>query len=264
MSNDTVWNQNTCTEITSYCPVEVSVYGYYPSLAANGFFLGFFGLFALINLVLGIRYKTWSFMVALVAGCVCAAIGYAGRIIMHSNPFNNAGFITQICCLIIAPAFNSAAIYLTLKHIILCFGEEFSVIRARYYTYIFVGADLLSLVMQGAGGGIASTAENDSQQELGDDLLMAGISWQVVALFIFIGAASWYVVRRWKGIKEYPLSPEAAATLKQPRFRLFAFGVASAWIAIFFRCVYRIVEMAGGWGNEIMRDEVTFIVFEGW
>ena len=124
MSNETVWNQHTCTEITDFCPVDVSVYGYYPSFAANGFFLGFFGFFALINLGLGIRYKTWSYMAALTLGCVCAAIGYVGRVVMHHNPFNSVGFVGQICCLITAPAFNPAAIYLTLKHIILCFGEE--------------------------------------------------------------------------------------------------------------------------------------------
>jgi hypothetical protein len=263
MSNETVWNQDTCTEITDYCPVDVSVYGYFPNLGANGFFLGFFALFALINLGLGVRYKTWSYMVALTAGCVCAAVGYAGRIIMHDNPFDDSGFITQICCLIIAPAFNSAAIYLTLKHIILCFGEESSIIKARWYTYLFIGADLLSLILQGAGGGIAS-GNDDSTQELGDDLLMAGISWQVVALFFFGAMVAWYVVRRSRALKHTPLSAEAASTIKQLKFRLFAFGVGSAWFAIFLRCVYRIAEMAGGWGNEIMRDEVTFIIFEGW
>ncbi|ETI22793.1 hypothetical protein G647_06869 [Cladophialophora carrionii CBS 160.54] len=265
MSNETVWNQETCTEITEYCPVELSVYGYHPDIGANGFFLGFFALFALINLGLGIRYRTWSYMVALTAGCVCASIGYVGRIILHDNPFNDSGFITQICCLIIAPAFNSAAIYLTLKHMVLCFGEEFSVIKARFYTYIFISADLLSLVLQGAGGGIASTADDDdpSMQQTGDDLLMAGIAWQVVALFFFGCMAGWYVMRRWKAHKQHPLSPEAATTIKQRKFRLFAFGVGSAWFAIFIRCIYRIVEMAGGWGNDVMQDEATFIVFEG-
>lgn len=266
MSNETtVWNQQTCDEVTSYCPIDVSVYGYYPSLAANGFFLGFFALFALVNLCLGIRYKTWSYMIALVLGCVCAAVGYVGRILLHDNPFNQSGFVMQICCLIIAPAFNSAAIYLTLKHMVLCFGEEFSVIKARYYTYIFIAADLLSLIMQGAGGGIASNADaGSSQEETGNDLLMAGISWQVVALFFFILMASWYIVRRRSALKQYPLSTEAATTIKQRKFRLFAFAVSSAWFAIFVRCIYRIVEMAGGWGNEVMRDEATFIVFEGW
>ena len=185
---------------------------------------------------------------------------------MNDNPFNDAGFITQICCLIIAPAFNSAAIYLTLKHIILCFGEEFSLIKARWYTYIFIVADVLSLILQGAGGGIASTADSDSPstQKLGDDLWMASIGWQVAALSLFFGTVAWYVFSRQNAIHQHSLSVEAATTLKQRKFRLFAVGVGSAWLAIFVRCFYRIIEMAGGWGNSVMQDEATFIVFEGW
>lgn len=263
MSETQVWDQSTCTELTAECTFEVSIYGFQPSLAANAFFLTFFAIAGVTNVVFGIRYRTWSYMVALVLGCLAAAVGYVGRLIMRDNPFADAGFITQICCLIISPAFNSAAIYLTLKHIILCFGEEFSIIKAKWYTYIFIFADILSLLMQGIGGGVASTADDQDQQELGDDLIMAGVSWQVVALFFFAAMAAWYALRRRRALREHPLSTEAAGRLRDTKFRLFVFGVATAWLAIFIRCIYRIIEMAGGWGNSIMRNEALFIVFEG-
>ena len=57
----------------------------------------------------------------------------------------------QICCLIISPAFVAAGIYLTLKHIVLTFGTAWSRLRPVLYTYIFIGCDLLSLGLQGAG-----------------------------------------------------------------------------------------------------------------
>lgn len=170
---------------------------------------------------------------------------------------------TQICCLIIAPAFNSAAIYLTLKHIALCFGTEWSYIKPRFYTYIFIIFDLVSLVLQALGGALASSADTDDEQKLGDDLMMAGIGWQVAALSIFAVTASVYIYRRWKAVAQFPLSPEAAATLADRKFRLFAGGVVVAWFAIFVRCVYRIIEMAGGWRNHIMQDEASFIALEG-
>merc|ERR1711939_442754 len=113
---------NNCTDITPECPVEDSVYGYFPSIGANAFFLGFFALFCVLNLGLGFRYKTWSYMVALSFGCLTETIGYVGRIIMHSNPYADAGF-------------------LTLKHIAPCFGPQFSFIKPRFYTYIFIAAD---------------------------------------------------------------------------------------------------------------------------
>lgn len=252
-----------CTELTDVCTFEVSVYGYKPSLAANALFCALFGILCIANVGLGIRYKTWSWMAAVSLGCLTETIGYVGRLLMRDNPFSDNGFITQICCLIIAPAFNSAAIYLTLKHIALCFGEEWSFIKPRFYTYIFIFFDLLSLILQGAGGGIASTADTDSQQQVGDNMMMAGISWQVAALTIFAATAGVYVWRRWKALAQYPLSSEAAAAVGSIKFRLFVVGVATAWFTIYIRCVYRIIEMAGGWGNSIMKDEPSFIALEG-
>jgi hypothetical protein len=52
-----------CTAVSPECPVEATLYGYYPSLGWNAFFVGFFGLCCVINLVLGIRYRTWTYMV---------------------------------------------------------------------------------------------------------------------------------------------------------------------------------------------------------
>ncbi|KIX02828.1 uncharacterized protein Z518_08771 [Rhinocladiella mackenziei CBS 650.93] len=254
---------DNCTDVTPECPVELSVYGYRPSIPANAFFAGFFGICCIVNLGLGIRYKTWTYMIALCLACLTETIGYVGRILMHDNPFADPGFMSQICCLIIAPAFNSAAIYLTLKHITLCFGPEFSMIKPRFYTYIFILADFISLLLQGIGGGMAASADDEDSQELGDNLMMAGISWQVVSLFFFALTVSWYIYKRWTALRSHPLSAEAAATIQNTKFRLFAFGVVTAWLTIFIRCVYRIIEMAGGWGNDIMRDEVGFIVLEG-
>jgi hypothetical protein len=253
---------NNCTAVTPECPVEISIYGYYPSVPANAFFLAWFAVLCVGSAGLGVWFRTWTYAVAVSLGCMTEAIGYGGRLMLHSNPFGN-GFIVQICCLIIAPAFNSAAIYLTLKHVTLCFGAESSVIKPRFYTYIFICADLLSLVLQAIGGALASTADTNSQESLGNDLMMAGIAWQVASLFFFAVMAGLYLFRRYRALAVLPLSREATVTLADTKFRLFAFGVGSAWLTIFARCVYRIIEMAGGWGNSIMRDETDFIVLEG-
>lgn len=43
--------------------MEATLYGYYPSLGWNAFFVGIFGICCIVNLGLGIRYKTWTYMV---------------------------------------------------------------------------------------------------------------------------------------------------------------------------------------------------------
>jgi RTA1 like protein len=249
-----------CTTISPACPVSSSIYGYYPSLGANAFFCAFFGVALLANLLLGIRYKTWTFMIALSLGCLTEAIGYVGRILLHSNPFSNAGFEIQICCLIMAPAFVSAAIYLTLKHITLCFGPKLNRFSARYYTWVFITADIFSLALQGCGGGIAATANGGSLLNVGTGLMMAGIVLQVVTLLVFGAFSVDFALRLSRSTK--PFSLEAADMKNNLCFKLFLGGLTLAFITVFTRCVYRIAEMAGGWRNPIMQNETEFIALD--
>ena len=276
----TQYSTNNCTEVSIYCPVEFTIYGYYPNLAANAFFLAFFALAAGVQLCFGIRYKSWTYLIALVLGCVAEAIGspissqlccrswltstigYAGRLILQNNPWSSTGFQIQICCLIIAPAFITAGVYLTLKHITLEVGAQFSRIQPRLYTWIFCLADLFSLILQGTGGGIAATADyGSSMQNVGNDLMMTGIVWQVFTLLIFGGMAGDYAFRVYAN--RSALESSAVKLMRTTRFKLFTGGLFLAYLTIFTRCVFRIAEMANGWGNSIMQDEATFIVLDG-
>ena len=181
---------------------------------------------------------------------------------LHSNPWSSNGFEIQICCLIIAPAFIAAGVYLTLKHITLELGPNFSRIRPKLYTWIFCLADLFSLILQGAGGGIAATANSGSSlQTTGNNLMMAGIVWQVFTLLIFGGMVTDYAMRVYKHRDQ--LEPSAIKLLHATRFRLFVSGLALAFLTIFTRCIFRIGEMATGWGNPIMQDEADFIALDG-
>lgn len=251
-----------CTDVTPECPVEGTIYGYHPSIGWNTAFAGFFGLTLCFNIIFGIRYKTWSYAIAMSLGCIGEVVGYIGRIMMWNNPFDEAGFQMQICCLIIAPAFISAAIYLTLKHIVHSFGDSWSRVRPQWYTWIFVGCDLLSLVLQGVGGGIAATADFGSDlQDVGTNLMLAGVIWQVVCLSVFGYLLGEYLYRSYRHRKE--MDSQALALIHDRKFRLFLFAVVMAYITILTRCAYRIPELSDGWRSELMRDEVEFIVLEG-
>lgn len=83
-----------CT--VSVCPVELSVYGYRPTLPGSAALIALFGICAVIQLALGWRYKTWGFMAAMLLGCVDEILGYGGRIMYYQNPWDQTGFIMQI------------------------------------------------------------------------------------------------------------------------------------------------------------------------
>ncbi|KAI4638603.1 hypothetical protein J4E93_009904 [Alternaria ventricosa] len=251
-----------CVEVGPECPVEGTLYGYYPSIEANAFFAAFFGLCLVINLGLGIRYKTWTYMIALCLGCLGELVGYIGRILLYNNPYDETGFQMQICCLIISPAFVSAGIYLTLKHIVINFGQSWSRLPPVWYTRIFITGDIVSLVLQGAGGGIAATADSGSDlQDTGTNLMVAGVVIQVVVLSFFGALLVEYTIRTYK--RREQLSSSAMTLFHKTSFRCFMFAIIIGFLGIFIRCIYRIPELTDGWGSELMRDETDFIILEG-
>ncbi|KAF1953671.1 RTA1-domain-containing protein [Byssothecium circinans] len=262
MSDHRVWNSPECVELNEDCTVEGTLYGYRPSLGANAFFAAFFGLCFVLNLGFGIRWKTWTYMIAMCLGCATEAGGYIGRVMMYNDVFSEVGFQLQICLLIIAPAFTSAAIYITLKHFTLTLGTGWSRLRPSLYTWIFIAGDLTSLVLQGSGGGLAATADDGSSlQDVGTNLMIAGVVFQVVILGIFGILLTEYAFRTYR--RRSQLSSEASAYLQDTKFRLFAGAIFLAYIGILTRCIYRIPELSGGWGSELMRNEPEFIALEG-
>ncbi|KAF3480016.1 sphingoid long-chain base transporter RSB1 [Arthroderma uncinatum] len=252
----------SCTEVTAQCPVQASIYGYYPNRPTNAALTVAFGILMLIQGWQTFKYKTYSYSFAMTVGCLGEAIGYVGRIILHDNPFSATGFQMQITTLIMAPAFFSAAIYLILKHLCLALGPNLSLIKPRFYTWIFIGVDILSLTLQGIGGGLAATARtNKAQQDAGTNVMIAGIVWQVFTLTVFgilVGHFFWRV----RSEKRHSANPVAKQLWGSRKFKLFLGSTTIAFFFIFIRCVYRIAEMVGGWRNEIMQDEVSFIVLE--
>ena len=73
----------------------LDIYGsvhYLPNLLGNYLFLGIFGAVLVSQIGLGIRFKTWGYMGAMLGGTVLEAVGYFGRIQMNKKPFDGNNF----------------------------------------------------------------------------------------------------------------------------------------------------------------------------
>jgi hypothetical protein len=64
--------------------------------------------------------------------------------------------------LTIAPSYMSAAIYLCLARIVMVYGDHLSRLQPRTYTIVFCACDIVSLLLQAVGGGIAASADTIS------------------------------------------------------------------------------------------------------
>lgn len=71
------------------CPLDLSYWAYLPSLPANAIFTALFGLSLLLFIVQGALSKRFlGFTIAMVSGCILEVLGYIGRLMSRSNPFN--------------------------------------------------------------------------------------------------------------------------------------------------------------------------------
>ncbi|RKU47147.1 hypothetical protein DL546_006404 [Coniochaeta pulveracea] len=253
-----------CTEVSPQCPVKATTLGYYPNKGVNVFIAICFIAVALATLTVGIRKRTWTFMVFVTAGCILEFAGYVTRVLLHDNPWDSGAFRTQIVAIILGPTLICVSIYVTLKHVCLALNPTLSRVAPTKYPYIFIPADVSCLLVQAIGGSIAASAGSDKPDLLktGNRTIIAGICLQVVVLAFFGLAAAdyWLRVKRW--IRTPEAAPGAVALYRDRKFRMFVYAVTVAFTLIFIRCIYRIAEMAGGWGNHIMQDEPSFVVLE--
>ena len=114
-----------------------SNYDYHINLAVNVFFLTIFALAtAAYATMWTVTRRTGVFTIAFCLGLLCEILGYVGRIMSWNNPWSQKGFIMQLCCLTIGPAFMAAGLYLCLGRIVEAFGQENSRIPPKYYTRI--------------------------------------------------------------------------------------------------------------------------------
>lgn len=121
-----------------YCRYDDSYYEYRIWIVPNAIFLGHFSLSFLgyAGVFVFTRFRNIGFTVALLLGVLCEVLGYLGRVLSWQDQWSENGFLIQICCLTIGPAFMAAGVYFCLRNIVVAFGAENSRLRPELYPRI--------------------------------------------------------------------------------------------------------------------------------
>ncbi|KAH6687434.1 RTA1 like protein-domain-containing protein [Plectosphaerella plurivora] len=239
------------------CPVRWTVYQYRPSLAVNVLFAVLYAFALASHIYLGIRWRTWSFMGFMIAGCSMNIIGYSARAFLWVNPWSFNTFMVQMTFVTTAPVFYSAAIYVTLSRAIHFFSPEISRLPPRLFYWLFISADFLCLSLQAAGGAFATVSSGAST--VGNNISMSGLVLQVIVLIVFLGFLVDYMVRYLRLQKS-----RGATTLMARRQKLFFAGLTTAYFLILARCAYRVDELSEGYRDSTkITNQYTFIFLEG-
>lgn len=134
------------------------------------------------------------------------------------------------------------------KDLVLRSGVAHPVLTYGLIPWVFIGMDLLSISFQGVGGIIAAiyTSEPESVMvKVGGNMMIAGVC-SLVAKMLLRGLLT---VVYWRGYQESKRSTAENRMRSARSVRMFVWAVSVADVFLPLRSIYRIAEMAGGWGE---------------
>ncbi|KXG48802.1 RTA-like protein [Penicillium griseofulvum] len=246
-------------QLQTGCPAYIegvnTSYGYVPSLGAGIAYCVLFGLSMILHTVQFAWKRQWWASVFSV-GCLVEVIGWAGRTWSAKCPYNSVAFLMQISTLIIAPTFFTAGIYVLLGRFIQLLGPDSSIISPKLYLWIFCTCDVISLVVQAVGGGMAS-GEADKiggDTATGTHIMVAGIVFQLFSITIFVFCAADFIRRV---MRKRLLQSVTGSVIP-----LFAAMILSI-VCIYIRSIYRTIELSQGWDGYLITHESYFIALDG-
>jgi len=127
---------------------------------------------------------------------------------------------------------------------------------------LLVVQDILALVVQSIGGGIAS----GTQPVLGGHIALGGIALQLAVIVLYTALAAEFLIRY---TLDRPMGRygETGAILSRgaldTRMRYMLMAMSATVLFLLTRSVYRMIELSGGWDGKVFSTQWLFNVFDG-
>lgn len=233
--------------------------GYVPSDTLTGIAMAVVLVTALTQTFLSSRYRT-TWMLALVVGQYCYAIGFGLRFALHAHPDSSGIYIVEYLFIVLSPCAFIAADYVLLGRLatFLACGEYIPLPLSRV-TRVFVISDISTFLIQAAGGG-STISHNPNVALVGEHTFLAGLSLQLLSFLIF----SMIYVRFL--YKVYTLRPEIwKCDQHKPWYedwRTLACALAISSIGILIRSGYRVAELSYGFQGFLATTEAYFYLLD--
>ena len=275
-----------------------NLYKYYLSRPANIIYLVIYFLLFAYFAAMSIKSRYWWYNVTFVCGYGLEFIGFLGRVLAFTDDTRMQFYLMQIVCLTIAPAFIMAGVYFLFGQLVVIHGREYSRLKPLWYSYFFIATDVISLLIQAGGGGAASVASNNhTDTRPGTNTMIAGIVTQVFAMTVFLVFWFEFLARIYfknsrveptdsplarrsignyfkflfnvKSVREYRhnhlekfYNKKYALIRQRKLFDYMPLAMTAAVVVVYIRCVYRVVELAEGYGGYLYSHEPYLMVLD--
>ncbi|KAL2838118.1 RTA-like protein [Aspergillus pseudoustus] len=239
------------------------LYHYTPNLPCAILLAVLFALTTVLHLYQRIKAHSKYFNPFIVGG-IFQVVGYGARAGSHFNTDSTLLYAIQSLLILLAPTLYAASIYMVLGRIItFLHGEHLSYIPVKWMTKVFVAGDVLSFILQAAGGGIMTNGSKNTVK-IGEWVIVAGLCVQIVFFGAFVITSLIFhvkIIRSPTTASERFMSKRGS--LWPPRdWRGLLFACYSASVLILVRSVYRLVEFVQGNDGYVISHEVFLYVFD--
>ncbi|KAG8948117.1 hypothetical protein FRC04_010029 [Tulasnella sp. 424] len=203
-----------------------------------------------------------KFMLCMPIGGVAYCIGLAFRYGLHTKPQSTGIYIGEYLFVVLSPCAFIAAVYVLLGRLAGHLNTgEYLLVRPHRVTVVFVSSDIVTFLIQAAGGG-TSTSQVTKTRNLGQKLFLVGLILQLVSFFFFTTLLiSWTV----KVYKHKPAlwtkdQREGKPWYLDWRALLFAMYISCAGILV--RSFYRVIEISQGYHGHLATEEGFFYTLD--
>ncbi|KAF8317969.1 RTA1-like protein [Clavulina sp. PMI_390] len=276
-----------------------NIYGYVPTTWICILFIVLYATSTLVHIGEAVKMKT-RFMLCTVVLCgVSELIGWAARLWSSENILALTPFLMQISTTIIAPTFTAAGNFVILGSIIKRVGPQYSRLQAYSFGFIFISIDIIALVVQAIGGGIASSAPSLAsnggpvitpppilpQSVRGGHIMLGGIVIQLVEIVVSLALSAEFFYNYYtrRTIRDLPSvgststeengdTPTEKKSWKvdlaiehrmSSKLIIMSWALGFSSLCLLIRSIYRTIELSNGWNGQIIQTQVYFNVLDG-
>ncbi|GBE77975.1 Sphingoid long-chain base transporter RSB1 [Sparassis crispa] len=246
---------------------EFPYYHYLPTRSVCILFVVLYSISTVCHLVQAFvpRRVGWWVFPTICLGGAGEILGWSGRLWSNLNIQKQTPFFIQIVMTIIAPTPVVAGIFIIFGMITERLGASYSRLAPKNYSRIFLSCDIISLVVQAAGGALA-TSNTTSTSEMGGHIMLAGIAFQLAVITVFVLCVAEYLFRflhglpvRTSGVSQ-PMKPSAFWDM---RMKLMVGGMLFSTTFLYIRAIYRTIELSSGYGGPIQTNQLYFDILDG-
>ncbi|KAL0574678.1 hypothetical protein V5O48_007294 [Marasmius crinis-equi] len=201
-----------------------------------------------------------KYMLSMTIGAYAFAFGLGTRFALHEHPQSKGWYIVQYLFVVLSPCAFIAATYVLLGRLARYLNcDRHLLVSPRRITLIFVASDIITFLIQAAGGSI-TTSNDFNLVKIGSRIFLAGLALQLASFAVFsvIYLVFLYRVR----FHDRAVWEIDASKKWYQDWRALAGMLVVSCIGILVRSVFRTIELSEGFGGHLSTTEAFFYTLD--